>query len=284
MVVTLIVIQRLGAIANAHYYIPAMISYSIYVFLLSVYKSFIVEAASEPHALRHHTNMAIAAMGVVLVPSVLIGVIFAPLILRVFGTTYVTHSTTLLRMLLLSLPMGAVSTFYSAFAWLDRRVWWMALRDFVTAIIYFSIIFIFIGHYGILSIGIATLVSSALQGIFFLPIAIRRYRLTTNYELSRDDVMPATRVVEQFKIQRQYSGTANLFNPGGSDMEFLRNRTDAIDASIRGYHKVKREYLNAYDGSVSDERAEDVRQRLRAAAQDLVDSAERLVARIDGDS
>jgi hypothetical protein len=96
--------------------------------------------------------------------------------------------------------------------------------------------------------------------------------------------MPATRVVEQFKIQRQYSGTANLFNPGGSDMEFLRNRTDAIDASIRGYHKVKREYLNAYDGSVSDERAEDVRQRLRAAAQDLVDSAERLVARIDGDS
>ncbi len=124
--VTLIVIQRLGAVANAHYYMPALITGSLSVFLLSVYKSFVVEAASEPHALRHHTNMAIVTMSAVLVPSVLIGVIFAPFILRLVGSAYATHSTiTLLRMLLLSLPLSAVSIFYSAFAWLDRRVWWL---------------------------------------------------------------------------------------------------------------------------------------------------------------
>jgi O-antigen/teichoic acid export membrane protein len=195
LVVTLIVIQRLGAIANAHYYVPAMISGSLSIFLSSVFKSFVVEAASEPHALRHHTNMAIAAMSVVIVPSVLIGIIFAPTILRVFGASYAAKSTTLLRMLLLSLPLDAVSVFYSAFAWLDRRVWWMTLRALISAVIYFGIIFMLIGHHGIQSIGIASLVSSALQGIFFLPIAIRRYRLTTNFEAPRDgepETAPAT--------------------------------------------------------------------------------------------
>jgi O-antigen/teichoic acid export membrane protein len=179
-VVTLIVIDRLGAVANAHYYVPALITGSLSIFLLSVYQGFLVEATSEPHAIRRHTNTVIIAMSTVLVPSVIIGVIFAPLILRVFGATYATHSTTLLRMLLLSLPLNAVSIFYSAFAWLDRRVWWTALRDFISAGIYFAVLFALIHREGILAIGYASLVTSALEGIFFLPIAIRRYRLTTN--------------------------------------------------------------------------------------------------------
>jgi O-antigen/teichoic acid export membrane protein len=184
-VVILIVIERLGAVANAHYYIPALITGNLSVFLLSVYKSFVVEAASEPHALRHHTNMAIATMSAVLVPSVLIGVIFAPFILRIVGSAYATHTTiTLLRMLLLSLPMSAVSIFYSAFAWLDRRVWWLALRDVISVAVFFGVLFSLIGHHGILAIGVASLVTSALQGIFFLPISIRRYRLTSNDESS----------------------------------------------------------------------------------------------------
>ncbi len=194
-IVTLVVIQRLGAVASAHYYVPALIAGSLALFLLSVFRSFVVEAASEPHALRHHTNMAIGAMTAVLVPSVLLGVIFAPYILRIFGTGYAAHSTTLLRMLLLSLPMGAVSIFYSAFAWLDRRVWWMALRDLVSGVIYFGILFWLIGRHGIASIGIASLVSSALLGIFFLPISIRRYRSTTNSESPHDQgtaAAPAT--------------------------------------------------------------------------------------------
>jgi O-antigen/teichoic acid export membrane protein len=184
-VVTLIVIQRLGAVANAHYYMPELITGSLSVFLLSVYKSFVVEAASEPHALRHHTNMAIGTMSAVLVPSVLIGIVFAPFILRTIGSSYATPATIeLLRMLLLSLPMSAVSIFYSAFAWLDRRVWWLAFRDVISVAVFFAVLFSLISQHGILAIGVASLVTSALQGIFFLPIAIRRYRLTSNDESS----------------------------------------------------------------------------------------------------
>jgi O-antigen/teichoic acid export membrane protein len=191
-VVTLIVIDRLGPIANAHYYVPALITGSLSLFLLSVYRSFIVEATAEPHRLRHHTNTVIVAMGVILLPSVIFGIIFAPLILRIFGTTYAAHSTTLLRMLLLALPMSAVSIFYGAFAWLDRRVWWMALRDLISAGIYFAVLFTFIERHGVLAIGYAALVTSAVQGIFFLPVAIRRYRLTTNYDNPLNQVPEAS--------------------------------------------------------------------------------------------
>ena len=94
-------------------------------------------------------------------------------------------------MLLLSLPMSAVSIFYGAFAWLDRRVWWMSLRDLISGVIYFAVLFAMIGRHGILAIGYASLVTSALQGVFFLPVAIRRYRHTSNYDNPLDQAQPS---------------------------------------------------------------------------------------------
>ena len=179
-IVTLIVIQRLGAVASAHYYIPTLIMSSLTVLVYSISRSFLVEATHEPYALRRHANSTIRALLFLLAPCLVIGEIFAPEFLRIFGASYAQHGTTLLRMLLLSLPLSAVSIFYTAFAWLDKRVWWMAIRDVISVTIYFAAILTLIGHFGIEAIGIASLISSGLQGIFFLLPSIRRYRLTTN--------------------------------------------------------------------------------------------------------
>lgn len=189
--VALIVIQRLGAVANAHYYLPAIISSGPALLLWGLVTSFLVEASAEPHQLRHHANVTIRAAIIVLLPSLLIGEVFAPEVLGVFGTTYATHGTTLLRMLMLSLPATAITAFYTSFAWIDRRVFWLAAREFVSAIVYFSVLFTFIGRYHLLAIGIASLVSSGLQGLFFLPISIRRYRQTRNYEINESGDDPA---------------------------------------------------------------------------------------------
>jgi Na+-driven multidrug efflux pump len=162
-----------------------LITTALAVINWSIVRSFLVEAASEPHALRRHANVTLWALTGVLVPSVVIGVIFAQDILRIFGATYALHGTTILRMLLLSLPGSAVTIFYSSFAWLDKKVWWMALMESVSAIIFFGLVLILIRRHGILAIGIASLVSSTLQAIFFVPILIRRYRLTSNSEPPR---------------------------------------------------------------------------------------------------
>jgi O-antigen/teichoic acid export membrane protein len=177
-IVTLIVIQRLGPVANAHYYLPAMIATNLGLFCWGIVRSFLVEATSEPDELRRHANSTIRALLIVLFPSVLLGCIFAPTILRLFGGSYAAQGTALMRMLLISLVGSTVMVFYSTFAWLDQRVWWMTLRNVVSSVIYLVMVYLLIGHLGINAIGVATLVYSATTMAVFLPISIRRYLRT----------------------------------------------------------------------------------------------------------
>ena len=177
-IVALVVVQRLGAVANAHYYMPALITTGLALVSGSIVRSFIVEAAHEPERLRHHAVTAVWGMAAILAPGVLLGVIFTPEFLRIFGTAYEADGTMLMRMMLLSLPLSAVATFYAAFAWIDRRLWWLALRELANIAVYFGVLLSLINRRGIEAIGIAALVSSGLQGLIFLPITVKRFRQT----------------------------------------------------------------------------------------------------------
>jgi O-antigen/teichoic acid export membrane protein len=179
-VTTLIVIDRLGPVANAHYYIPAQISSGAVLALSAIMRSFLVEASTDPSALRQFARTTLRAILILLLPALIFGLIFAPQILDVFGRSYSNDGTTLLRMMMLSLPAIAVTSFYAAFAWVDRKVWWFAVREIVSAAIFFAVLFALLGHFGILAIGISSLVESGVLGFFFLPILIRRYRLAVN--------------------------------------------------------------------------------------------------------
>jgi O-antigen/teichoic acid export membrane protein len=187
-IVVLIVIQRLGPVIEAYYYLPALISSGgVGVLLWNLVTSFLVEASSGSDDLLKHMNDTIRTAIIVMVPSITIGVAFAPQILRIFGETYSLHGTTLLRLLLLALPGIAVTAFYSSMAWLDKRVWWLAGRELVSAAVYFAILLSLIGRFGILSIGIAAVVTSGLQGILFLPVSIRRYRAVARASATGSD-------------------------------------------------------------------------------------------------
>ena len=149
----LIIIARLGAVSEARYYLPTLIAGGVAGFLWNLNTSFLVEASRDPARLRQHANVTIRAALVVLVPAVLIGIALAPEILRIFGKGYAVHGTTLLRLQLLALPGTAVTAFYSAFSWLDKRVWRLAMRDLVLALSFFTLLFTWIGQYGILAAG-----------------------------------------------------------------------------------------------------------------------------------
>jgi O-antigen/teichoic acid export membrane protein len=81
-----------------------------------------------------------------------------------------------MRLLLISIPGSAVSVFYSTFAWLDKRVWWMTLRNLGGSVVQIVVILVLIKRHGIDAIGIAALVNTALSLSIFLPASIRRYR------------------------------------------------------------------------------------------------------------
>jgi hypothetical protein len=69
-------------------------------------------------------------------------------------------------------------TFYSTFAWLDQRVWWMTVRNVFGSALQLAVIFILISSHGIDAIGVAVLLNSAVTLVLFLPASIHRYRMT----------------------------------------------------------------------------------------------------------
>ncbi len=76
--VTLIVIQRLGAVANAHYYLPSMISTNLGLFCWGIVRSFLVEASNDRQELRRPANSTIRALAIVLFPSVILAASYSP--------------------------------------------------------------------------------------------------------------------------------------------------------------------------------------------------------------
>jgi O-antigen/teichoic acid export membrane protein len=173
----LIVISRLGAFANGHFYLPWTIEGSFAVLISNVLSSFLVEAAHDPSMMRLHVDRAVRLALLILVPGVAVAVGLAPYLLRIFGATYAEYGTTLLRLLLLALPGTAVTAFFTSFLWLERRMLVLACRQLADATMFLGTTLLLMGHFGLLAVGIASLATEALQTVIFLPGAIGRYRM-----------------------------------------------------------------------------------------------------------
>ncbi len=177
MLMPLIVISRLGASANGHFYLPWAVAGSFSVLIWNVLSSFLVEAAHDPSTMRLHVDRTVRLVLLILVPVVAVGVTLAPYLLRIFGATYADHGTTLLRLLLLALPGTAVTSFFTSFLWLERRMLALTCRQLVDATVFLGATLLLMGHFGLLAVGIASLATEALQAVMFLPGAVRRYRM-----------------------------------------------------------------------------------------------------------
>jgi O-antigen/teichoic acid export membrane protein len=175
-VVTLIVIAKLGAVPNAHYYLAAQVAAAPTLFIWSISRLLIVEVSHEPDEQRRHVLQSSVAMGAVLVVAMRIGITFAHPILSIFGSAYASQGATLLRLLLLALPGTAVASTYAALAWIDGKVWSLMIREVGTILVYLAMVLHLINHHGINSVGYAALVASGVELVLFLPVSVRRIR------------------------------------------------------------------------------------------------------------
>lgn len=175
-IVSLIVIGKLGAVANAHYYLVAQVAITPGLFIWSISRLLIVEVSHEPQDQRRHVRQAIIAMSAVLVVGVGVGTVFARQILGIFGPAYANQGTTLLRLLLLSLPGTVVVATYAALAWIDGRVWALMVREGITLVVNLTIVLVLIRHHGINSVGYAALITSGIEFMLFLPTTLKRIR------------------------------------------------------------------------------------------------------------
>jgi O-antigen/teichoic acid export membrane protein len=178
-VVALVIVTRLGPTQSAYFYLPAMIATALSQFLWNINISFLVEASTTPEEISRHIKSTVRMTAFIFIPSLIIGVIFAPFLLDLFGSAYSHHGTALLRFLLISVLGTVITEFYSSLVWLDQRVWWLAAREFASLVIYMAVLLSLIGHLGINAAGVAALISSSLQAVLFLPSCVQRYRSAT---------------------------------------------------------------------------------------------------------
>jgi O-antigen/teichoic acid export membrane protein len=99
---TLVVLEQMGAQQSAYYFMSFTIAYSLYLVTSNVGSAFVAEAAQFPSRAPTLARNALRHAGVLVVPLALVGVVIAPLGLRILGSEYSANGTTLLRLLLLS--------------------------------------------------------------------------------------------------------------------------------------------------------------------------------------
>jgi O-antigen/teichoic acid export membrane protein len=175
-VISLIVIARLGAVNNAHYFLVAQVAVAPTLFIWSISRLLIVEISHEPNKQLRYIRQSTIAMGAVALVGMVVGVFFAHRILEFFGSTYAAQGSTLLLLLMLSLPGTVVVATFAALAWIDGRVWLLAVREGSSMLVYLSIVLVLIDHHGINSVGYAALATSVVELAIFLPLTIKRIR------------------------------------------------------------------------------------------------------------
>jgi O-antigen/teichoic acid export membrane protein len=170
----LLVVNRLGAEANAYFAQPWLIATSLQLVAGNMGVSLTVEAASDPARLRAYTARALAHTARLLLPLVLLVALAAPYLLLVFGPDYAREGTALLRLLALgALPNMVVMLAVSVARVRDRPAEIIATQLALSALVLGLSVY-FVGPYGITGVGLAY---CAGQTLVALPLLVRLVRL-----------------------------------------------------------------------------------------------------------
>lgn len=158
----LLILQRLGAEANAYFYLALTVALALYMVSQNMGLSFITEVASDPTKLELYSRRVLIQTTRLLVPLVAVLVIGAPYILRLFGRDYSEGGATLLRLFCLTALPNIITSLYLSIARVQRRT--VAVFKVLTSQAFLILVFTYllIDHYGLTAVGIAWLSSQTI--------------------------------------------------------------------------------------------------------------------------
>jgi O-antigen/teichoic acid export membrane protein len=155
----IIVLELMGASANAYFYLPWKIAAILFNVSRSMGISLTVEAAKDQSKIEEFINRSIIQSIIVLVPVVLIILIASPVILRIYGEGYATEGSNLLRLLALSALPFIVTTLFVSVARVQRQIKDIVFTMMALGGLVLSLTFLSIDRLGLIGIGWAWLIS-----------------------------------------------------------------------------------------------------------------------------
>jgi O-antigen/teichoic acid export membrane protein len=170
----LIIIEKVGPEMNAHFYLPWMITSSLYLVSRSIGMSLTVEAAKDPANLLKYSRQSLVQTAILLVPIVLIILVGAEWVLSIFGSEYAAEGAGLLRLLALSSIPNAIISLYVSIARVQRKVFRIAFFLTLLCILAITLTLIWLNQFGLTGIGMAWLASQTFVAGLLLFTEFRR--------------------------------------------------------------------------------------------------------------
>ncbi len=118
----LVVVGLRGAEANAYFYVAWAIAGLLAAIPAAVASSLLAEGSHASGEMAAHMRRAFGLTLALLVPAIALGVIAAPLVLQLFGSTYAAKGTDALRVLCLATLPLSVNLLHLTAARIERRV------------------------------------------------------------------------------------------------------------------------------------------------------------------
>jgi len=176
----IIIVVRVGATANAYFYLSWTIAYTLYLVSRNMGMSLITEAATDQRKLNLYSYRTFIQTARLLVPLVIIIVLAAPNILRLFGKSYSIEGATLLRLLCLSALPNIVTSIYTSVVRVQRRMKKLVLILTVPYMLVIVLSYLLMNAYGVVGVGIAWLASQSLVAVILLVVEFRFMWKTRN--------------------------------------------------------------------------------------------------------
>jgi O-antigen/teichoic acid export membrane protein len=167
----LIVVNELGPVAAAYFYIAITIANLLYTVSFSTAQALLAEASYDERHVLQHLKRGLKFSSAILVPMIIIVIVFCPLILSLFGHGYRVGSVGVLRLLSIAgfgVMIGALINFVFK---QTKHLTAMLTTTGVNSIATVALSFILVKHYGLDGIGWAFILggcASLITGAYFL--------------------------------------------------------------------------------------------------------------------
>lgn len=151
-----------GGAANAYFFLSWTIAYALYLVPNSMGSSLVVETAADPQSLGRTSRRVFINVLQMIVPAAAIAAVGAPIILRVFGRSYSTEASTLLRLLALSAIPFTINAVFVSVARTQRRVRAVAATLAPLSMTALILGYLLLRAVGIVGIGISWIVAQTI--------------------------------------------------------------------------------------------------------------------------
>ncbi len=172
--VPLLILERLGASASAHFYLAWNIAYALYLVSVNMGMALVAEGSRDEANLDLYSYQTLKQILRLVVPSALLIVAGAPLILRLYGESYADGGSALLRLLSLSAIPYAFVFVYISVARVRRRVQKIFFVFTALCAVVLVSAYLFSSAYGVTGVGLAWLVGQSVVALTLLLTDLRR--------------------------------------------------------------------------------------------------------------